>query len=381
MHANKWENENTVLKTKKIKLYPTHKQRNLIRTWFDTYRYVYNKSIDSIKRGDTNKFKLKNKHVTFKNNTSINTWELQTPKAIRQQAVYDASKAFKTCMSQLKSGLVSHFKLGFKSKKQKKTSIGIENCKTLGFKKLNDERFVLHMFPTFIEDIKIGKRQQKEVKNLKIDKDCRLSFDGYSLWLCIPVVAEKQRGKDNCDTIALDPGTRTFMTGYDPNGKILKLHRNDDLFQKLKKRIGMMQSLRDRHLIKNKCLTKYQRKLKNSIDDFQWQSIRTLTKDYKHVLLPTFESQELKKKSTNRHLNRELDLCKHYMFKLRLNYKAQITDTYIYDVDESFTTITCSNCGVINMIGSDIVYRCASCNVSIERDENGSRNIFLKHVV
>ena len=171
------------------------------------------------------------------------------------------------------------------------------------------------------------------------------------------------------------------MTGYDPNGKILKLHRNDHLFQKLKKRIGLMQSLRDRKIIKNKCLVKYQYKLKNSIDDFQWQSIRTLTNNYKHVLLPTFESQELKKKSTNRHLNRELDLCKHYMFKIRLNYKAQITNTYIYDVDESFTTITCSNCGVINMIGSDSIYKCQNCNVCIDRDDNGSRNIFLKHVI
>jgi len=362
-------------------LYPTHKQLNVIRTWFNTYRYVYNKSINSIKNGDTNKFKLKNKHVTYKNNISINTWELKTPKSIRQQAVYDASKAFKTCMSQLKTGLISHFKLQFKSKKQKKTSIGIENYKTLGFKKLKDEYFVLRMFPTFIEDIKIGKRQQKEIRNLKIEKDCRLSFDGYSLWLCIPVIAEKEKLNNNLETIALDPGTRTFMTGYDPNKKILKLHRNDNLFEKLKKKIKMMQSLRDRYLIKNKCLTKYQKKLKNSIDDFHWQSIRILTKNYKHILLPTFESQELKKKSTNRHLNRELDLCKHYMFKMRLNYKAQITNTYIYDVDESFTTITCSNCGVINKIGSDTIYKCESCKVNIERDENGSRNIFLKHVV
>lgn len=170
---------------------------------------------------------------------------------------------------EIQTGLIGRFNMQFKSKRTKKTSIGIENSSSLRFEYGENTSPTLCLFPTFIDNLKIGKRQSKEVKKLKIDKDCRLSFDGYSLWICIPVQVEnKKMDKNDRDIIALDPGTRTFLTGYDPNGKILKLHRNDELTKKIKSKIQLMQSLRDKKLIRKKSMNKYQYKLKNVIDDF-----------------------------------------------------------------------------------------------------------------
>lgn len=364
-------------------MYPTYEQRAKIREWFGTYRFVYNKAIADIKKGTTNKFVLKNKHVTAKNNDTLHDWELLTPKAIRQQAVYDAAKAFTTCLSQLKIGLIHGFDLKFKKRKQKKTSIGIENCSSLRFEHINNKPS-LQLYPEFMQStIKIGKRQAKEVQNMSINQDCRLSFDGYSLWLCIPVPIEKREYKcrDNDAIIALDPGTRTFQTGFDARGCVVECHRNDELLKKLKERMSVLQSLRAKRQIKGKDRKKYMKKLNDCIDDFHWQTVKSLTSTYGHVLLPHFESQEMKQQRLSRGLNRDLDIFKHYKFKRKLYFKARLSNTRVYDVNESYTTKTCTNCGVLNnTVGSKTVFDCDSCGLRIDRDTNGSRNIFLKHV-
>jgi putative transposase len=352
----------------------------VLKQWFGTYRYVYNKSISSIKKGHVNKFQLRNQHVTSKNNTSIKQWELSTPKAVRQQAVYDACKAFTTCISQLKSGLITKFDLRYKTKKKKRTSIGIENSPSLKLLKGKDNKMYLNLFPQFIPKIRIGKRQKKELQSFDINTDCRLCFDGCDLWLCAPTTISNgeptHRNEDNI--IALDPGVRTFQTGYDPNGKTLHFHRNDDYLKHLKERIALMQSLRSKG--KKVDSRKYRKRLDNAISDFHWKTIKTLTDNYKKVLLPHFESQEMRMKSNNRHMNRELDTLCHYKFKQRLYFKASLTKTKVYDVDESYTTMTCTNCGVLNYVGNNSIYKCASCHLVTERDMNGSRNILLKHV-
>ncbi len=121
--------------------------------------------------------------------------------------------------------------------------------------------------------------------------------------------------------------------------------------------------------------------MNNVIDDFHWQTANYLTKNYKNVLLPIFESQDLKKKSTNSRLNRDLDINKHYKFKQKLYFKASLSGTKVYDVNESFTTMTCTNCGILNNVGAREEYKCERCGLVIGRDHNGSRNVLLKHIV
>lgn len=89
----------------------------------------------------------------------------------------------------------------------------------------------------------------------------------------------------------------------------------------------------------------------------------------------------MKKQRLSRGLNRDLDIFKHYKFKTKLYFKAHWSGTCVYDVNESYTTKTCTNCGMLNTtVGSKPIFDCGSCGLKIERDTNGSRNIFLKHV-
>jgi len=55
-------------------------------------------------------------------------------------------------------------------------------------------------------------------------------------------------------------------------------------------------------------------------------------------------------------------------------------DTKLYIVSEAYTSKTCTRCGVLNNIGSNEIYHCKECDLVIDRDINGARNILLKNI-
>ena len=69
----------------------------------------------------------------------------------------------------------------------------------------------------------------------------------------------------------------------------------------------------------------------------------------------------------------------HYSFKQILKHKAEEYSCKIIEVNESYTSKTCTNCGQIHNIGSKKVLNC-QCGTKIDRDINGARNVFLKNI-
>jgi len=49
-------------------------------------------------------------------------------------------------------------------------------------------------------------------------------------------------------------------------------------------------------------------------------------------------------------------------------------------VDESYTSCTCGNCGKINKVKGSEIYYCSICDLTMDRDVAGARNIFLKNI-
>ena len=68
----------------------------------------------------------------------------------------------------------------------------------------------------------------------------------------------------------------------------------------------------------------------------------------------------------------------HFRFRQRLMSKAEETGVHVIIQDEAYTSKTCSWCGNVQAIGGSKVYNCRGCNISIDRDENGARGIFLR---
>ena len=75
-----------------------------------------------------------------------------------------------------------------------------------------------------------------------------------------------------------------------------------------------------------------------------------------------------------------LYLFSYYQFNKKLQFKCKEYGTNIVIVDESYTSKTCTNYGNLHKtLGSNKTYTCEKCNIVIDRDVNGARNILLKN--
>jgi transposase len=63
--------------------------------------------------------------------------------------------------------------------------------------------------------------------------------------------------------------------------------------------------------------------------------------------------------------------------KQKLSWKCNVYNKKII-VDESFTSCTCTNCGIINNTKCKENLKCIKCNLEIDRDVAGSINILIK---
>lgn len=187
--------------------------------------------------------------------------------------------------------------------------------------------------------------------------------------------------------IALDPGVRKFMVGYDPRGKSIFIGEdaNRYLLKKLEE-IDRINSLLTQ--IRGKTVgylkrikRKLWRQVKNKIDELHWKTIRFLTRNYDVIMLPDFRvSEMLRKKKLGHKTKRMLSMFSFYKFKERLIYKCKVNEKRLIIVGEEYTSCTCGKCGKIRKVKGEEIYKCEKCGVKIDRDVNGSRNILIKNI-
>jgi len=70
-----------------------------------------------------------------------------------------------------------------------------------------------------------------------------------------------------------------------------------------------------------------------------------------------------------------------YKFKQRLAFKCKQRKIGYTEIDEAYTSKTCTTCGCLKTdLGKARIYKCDFCNLEIDRDNGGARNIFLKSI-
>ena len=346
-----------------------------MKEWMGTRRFVYNKALEKIKKRESklNFYQLRNELVTAKNNETIEDWELQTPKDIRAGAIRDMVKNHKTAIANLKNRNISGFKMGFASKKD---APSIEIPKTA--LSLDNGLFIYKKYMP--EKIKIAKRQKI---NFTIDYDCRLQVKNNRWFLVVPIKTTITASNNRSKWCSMDPGIRSFQSVYSEEA-VLQIKVNKELVQKLQHKSEHDKALRDRKIITNKRLKRKERKvyfrINNLIDDLHHKTIRFLTTTYDHIILPTFESQEMARRGKIRGINRDLLQLKHFLFKQRLHSKCELSRCTLDICTEEYTSQTCGVCGDRTKVKGKDVFSCSSCGLSIDRDVNGARNIAIKRL-
>lgn len=269
-----------------MRIYPNQSQKTEFRSWINTTRYVYNKSLEHIRKtgnDSINFYELRNKFVTAKGN-ELTDWELNVPKDVRAGGIRDLTKAYKTMFSNIRQGNIKRATINFRNKRDTQS---IEIPKT-AIK--TDETGNYEIYKTY----KLGTISKcKRDKGLKIEHDCRLLLDRFNHWyLIIPFSNVESKVESNVDQkindCSLDPGIRKFQTIFSPN-ETIKCTTNYNLLRKLKDRISWLATLRSSKIISKQLWSRKNKKLwynhTNLIDDYQYQLSNYLSKNYKTIYL------------------------------------------------------------------------------------------------
>lgn len=321
---------------------------------------------------------LREKCVHNKLFETENQWVRDTPYEIRDSAMNDVLLAYKTSFAAKRQKFV----VNFKSRKASSDSIAIgsRQWRTGGIP-----------FPSFF-----GKTPLKSAEPIpdKLDYDCRLQRTSVgNFYLCIPkplvIRSENQAPKEKL--VALDPGVRTFQTGFTDDSEIVEFGTKDiDKILSLCRHLDKLQSRwsqpetnhRKRYRLR-KAAKRMRTRIQNLIRDCHHKVAKYLCENFTAVLLPLFETRHMVSRIKRRigsKTARAMLTWSHYQFRQRLLDKSrEYPWCRVIIVDEAYTSKTCTHCGFIhNRLGRSKTFACPRCLVVLDRDANGARNILLK---
>lgn len=324
----------------------------------------YNQSFYFLRKTIKNSIIGKNKFITNK----ISKYKM--PIHIIDNAIKDVTKAIKSGIENIKAGNIKFFRLRYKKETKNKETIVIEgSCFS---KKQNT-----------ISSTILGDNIKSNYSIQGITRDSKLCYNKRlnTFILHVPINIEKINIKKRKSFISLDPGIRTFQTGYSDN-KIEEIGVN--CIKKLKKQIKKINIIkRDKGLIKKY----YQRikKIQNKVVDLHWKTINFLCKNYDTIMIGKLSTKSIisKKNKLPKIIKEIASYLSHFTFRCRLIYKCRLMKCNYLIVDESYTSKTCGKCGIINQrLGKKKIFNCRNkyCDMLLDRDINGARNIFLKNI-
>lgn len=361
----------------KVKLNLSADQKATLKKWFGLQRWVYNKCIDYIKihKKWTTKT-LRAAVINDANFSNDNQWVKQYPYDLRDEALRDLVKNIN---SNFAKGDV--FQMKYKSRKHeftKNTSLSI--LKKHWNKKNN---FYSHIFkPSLLN--------ATEPIPEKLDYDSRLvktPLNKYYICLqhALPKVSDNQ-ARDDKNMIFFDPGLKTFLTGYDPSGKLVTFGCKKTVQRiavlahfrrKLQGKLAKQSSKKNNKL--RIASLRIGKKIENLVTDLHRKACKWICENYSNVYLPRLNFHKCKR--LNKRSKSLLASFRHCEF---LNTVMRSAKRYpfchVYEVNEAYTSKTCSNCGFQkeDLKNSD-TYNCDSCKVSIGRDINASKNVMLRY--
>jgi putative transposase len=365
-------------RVRKIKLKPTHAQRQTLNGWFSTARWTYNRCVHAINELSCERSKkaLRAQCVNNALWTEGLEWVKKTPYDIRDEAMNDVLKAYKTNFAAKRK----QFKIKFKSRKAPSDSIVIhsKHWKSAGI-----------MHPQAW-----GKQALDAHEALpdNLPYDCRLQrtrLGEFYLCLLSPLKSRDSQAKRR--VVSLDPGVRTFQTLYSPDGSVEEIGAGDiGRISRLCWSLDKLQSKWSQPEIRHRKRYTMQRagrqlraKIKNLVHTLHHTVARHLCESYNQILIPVFETKNMVSKIKRRigsQTARMMLTWSHYRFRKILEDKArEYPDCNVFVVDEAYTSKTCGRCGSLHDgLGKSKVFKCPSCDFTLDRDVNGARNILIR---
>jgi len=356
--------ENTVVRSRKIRIYPKNKQ--LARVYLGLSRWWYNRTINYLNQPDT-KASLYEVRKIVQKGDDIPEWALGCPQRIREHAMADACDAVKN--AKMKCKKTGQFqKVSFRAKRDPIQSFGFDANSV-------NEHFVFSR-KNFKLDFHATESFESDLEGTRIVREDRRYF------LIIPqrrpvYIPENQR----INAVALDPGVRTFVSFYSDGlhgkvgeGDFKRIYRLCLNLDKLYSKISKAKCEQKRNL--RKAAERIRWKVYDLIDDLHKKTANFLCKTFDKVFIPTFETSQMVTKLKSS-VARSMLTFAHYRFKQFLKAKGAEYSCEVIECNEAYTSKTCSYCGKMHKMGSKKRMKC-DCGANVDRDLNGARGIYLR---
>lgn len=352
--------ESTSLRCKKIQIYPSPELNRIWKLWFAACRYAYNRAINYQKaNGRTGKLKLRNAVMQ----SDLPQWVKDAPCHIRQNAIFDAHRAFiasKDCQ--------------FRSCRSPSQTI-----------KFNNSNYSNGAwYPAITRGLTYV--ASEPVPNVCVQATQLIKCKGR--WFAVFPEPVKTHDNQSDKIIALDPGVRTFLTGFD-GAKFLEFGNGDmGRITRLCQHLDGLMSLRAgsknrRQRQKMRVAAGRMRtKIQDLVNETHKQVACYLTENYRVIFLPAFETSQMVAKAKRKIRSktaRAMLTWAHYRFKLFLKQAAIRRNCTVVDVTEEYTSKTCTRCGHVHTkLGGSKTFICPECGHTLPRDFNGAFGIMLK---
>jgi putative transposase len=359
---------NRMTKTRKIRLYPTAQQRALFKRWLGASRYVYNKTLEYLK-SLTGKRPTWTEIATYIILPALPHWAQEIPFQIKKMAVKEACDKFSEAKQKYKrTGQFSE--LRYKSRKAPRQTCLIPKSAVK---------------PQGIYYTISG--AMKYAETLPVDfLDCELSWQQGRWYVCVPFVMTMPMGENQARIVALDPGVRTFQAFFSPElagllgqydfSRLVRLCRWLD---KLLSRISTSTKKKQRYRMRQ-AANRLRWKIRDLRDELHAKTIRFLVDNFDVILIPIFDTSQMVTRGCRRLRSktvRSMLTWAHFKFKEWLKVVASEYGKTVIEVNEAYTSKTCSWSGEVVKIGSSEIIR-GSDGISMHRDVNGARGIFLR---
>lgn len=397
---------------RKIRLFPSPDEADTLRRWVGTARWTYNACLAAVNNGTPRTLSALRAACLNADSLSVlaHPWVANTPYDVRDEALRDLLKAYDSNFAAKRA----RFTMRFRSKKADAESI-VVHSKHWAHKR-GAYAFLSHM-------------RAAEPLPVALGYDARLVRERYGrYYLCVPLPAAALAGENQARephikvedassverrVVALDPGVRTFLTAYSPSGdaheigkgdvsRLYRLAHTADALQSrwthirngtaaifpVSKHFAHWSRADYRHRLvyrMKRAAARIRRRVRNLVDELHRQSARWLAREHDVVLLPTFDTSRMVRRSPARRLNsksaRGMVTWSHYRFRQHLLHKARELDCNVVLCSEAYTSKTCGACGRLNAsLGGSKVFKCPSCGATADRDVHAARNILLRYM-
>jgi putative transposase len=354
------DSESIGLQSRKIRIYPEPALAKVWKHWQAACRYCYNQAIAYQRAQGTTKTARQLRDIIM--HLELPQWVKEAPCHIKQNAVMEAWRAFQ------------------QSKDAKFRSVR-DKSHTIQFNHSNFSQG--RWYPKLTKGLSF-------VASEAVPQNCSYGTELMRVkdrWYAIFPEPVNEQCSLAVGVIALDPGVRSFFTGFDGAGfvdiakgdfgRITRLcYHLDDLQSRMSK------APRQKRRRMRQAAFRLCQRIRNLVDECHRKVAAFLTDNYRLIFLPTFESAQMTAKAGRKigsKTARGMLTWAHYRFQQFLKFQAKKKNVVVVDVSEAYTSKTCTKCGHIHTkLGGAKVFVCPKCNHKMPRDWQGALGVMLR---